>query len=143
MTEAVADIAPKISDRAPSSCVALCKERKKRAMKLVNIYTAGGTGALLIPGALMTQVVVGGVVTKMLYDLAEIYDVKLTDHKAKVIIASLLGSTHSIWISRYIGGYLEFIPGINVVGKGIVSAGLLYMIGCLFIKHFESGSLRT
>lgn len=117
-------------------------ERKRRAMKIVNAYSAGGTGALLIPGALLTQVAVGGVAGKMLYDIAAVYEVKLTDHKAKAITASVLGGAHSIWISRYVGAYLEFIPGINVVGKGLVSAGILYTIGRLFVRHFENRAWR-
>jgi len=45
------------------------KELKKRALKIVNLYTLLSGGIGLIPTPFFYQVAVGGLLSKMLYDL--------------------------------------------------------------------------
>lgn len=115
---------------------------KQRALHIVNTYALVSSGLILIPGALITQVIMGGILAKVLSDISSVYNVKLTDHKIKVLVASVLGGAHSTWISYYVARYIEFVPGINIVAKGIVSGVIIYSIGQLFIHHFESGAWR-
>ncbi len=142
MTEAVMNEAPLPLLSTQPTSVEIRKERKQKAVNLVNLYALASVGTIVVPGPLVTQVLMSGVLAKLLSDLSVIYKVKLTDHKIKVLIAAVLGGAHSTWISFYIARYIDFVPGINIVAKGAVSSALIYFIGQLFIHHFESGAWR-
>ena len=77
------------------------KQLRKRALKIVNYYTLLSSGLGLIPTPLLYQIAVGGLLSKMLYDLSELYGTSLTKQKNKAIIASILGGGHSEWITVY------------------------------------------
>ncbi len=50
------------------------------------------------------QVAVGGLISKMLYNLSALFGTKLTKQKNKAMIAAVLGGAHSEWVSVYLGG---------------------------------------
>ena len=54
------------------------KQLRKRALKIVNQYTLLSGGIGLIPNSFFYQVAVGGLLSKMLYDLSELYETSLT-----------------------------------------------------------------
>lgn len=118
---------------------------RKRALKIVNNYTLVSSGLGLIPAPLFYQVVLGGLLGKMLYDLSELYGTSLTKQKNKAIIASVLGGAHSEWITVYLGGNIEkVLPGLAAIGntfaRPVVASGITYAIGRLFVKHFDTGA---
>lgn len=83
--------------------------------------------------------------SKMLYDLSELYGTSLTKQKNKAIIASVFGGAHSEWITVYLGNNIEkVLPGMsvisNTIARPVVAAGITYTIGRLFVKHFDSGA---
>jgi uncharacterized protein (DUF697 family) len=99
----------------------------------------------LIPTPLLYQIAVGGLLSKMLYDLSELYGTSLTKQKNKAIIASILGGGHSEWITVYMRDNIQkILPGIVVIGntiaRPVVAAGITYAIGRLFVKHFDTGA---
>lgn len=121
------------------------KKLKNRALQIVNRYTllAGGVG--LIPTPFFYQVAVAGLLSKMLYDLSELYGTSLSKQKNKAIVAAVLGGAHSEWITVYLSGNMKkILPGIaaigNTVARPVVAAGVTYAVGKLFVQHFESGA---
>ena len=126
-------------------CEPQTASREKEAMKIVkkHVLLSGGIG--LIPAPFFDQIVIAGVLAKMLNDLCKLYGLEFTDHKIKAIVASALGGAHSGWITYYLVNYLgKLAPGINAVGnfvtRPIISGAITFAIGKLFVFHFESGS---
>ncbi|MEK8021179.1 MAG: DUF697 domain-containing protein [Candidatus Parabeggiatoa sp.] len=146
MTESVLSVSELNTDKGEEQTVSsqpsTKQARTNRALKSVNKYVLLSGGVGLIPAPFFDQVVIAGLLAKMLSDLSQIYQVKLSNHKIKVIVASVLGGAHSSWITHYMANYLKFVPGINVMGRTIVSGAITYTIGRLFIRHFESGAWR-
>lgn len=104
---------------------------------------AGGIG--LIPLArLSDQMLMGGLLVKLLRDLCRIYAVSFSDQQTKILVAAILGGAHSGWISRYlmrfIKGYAPVLhtPAVLLL-RPAVSGMLVYYIGRLFLVHLESG----
>jgi len=121
------------------------KQLKKRALKIVNHYSLLSVGMGLIPNSFFYQIAVGGLLSKMLYDLSELYGTSLTKQKNKAIIASVLGGAHSEWITVYLGDNVEkVLPGMvtigNAIARPVVAAAITYAIGRLFVKHFDTGA---
>jgi len=116
--------------------------QKERAMKTVKIYAGLSGGIGFIPAPFFDQVAIAGVCAKMLNDLCQIYDVKFSQHKIKIIVASVLGGAHSDWITYPVVSYLGFIPGVNLIARPVVSGAIIYAIGRLFIHHLHTGSWR-
>ncbi|MEN8221561.1 MAG: DUF697 domain-containing protein [Pseudomonadota bacterium] len=115
--------------------------RKNRAMKTVNTYVLLSGGVGFIPVPLFDQVAIAGLSAKMLSDLCKIYEVKFSDHKIKAIVASVLGGAHSDWITYPVASNLsKFIPGVNLITRPVISGAIIYTIGRLFVRHFESGA---
>jgi uncharacterized protein (DUF697 family) len=123
------------------------RERKavrKNALSLVKKYSliAGGVGA--IPAPFLGQLSVGALLAKLTYDLSKLYQTPWTEHKAKIAVASVLGGAHTSWISHYLIHYATKITPLTTVAtlmtKPIISAAVVYVIGKLFVRHFESGA---
>ncbi len=128
-----------------SSSIQKHKKLRKRALKIVHNYTLLAGSAGLIPMPFFNQVAVGGLLSKMLYDLSKLYGSSLTKQKNKAIIAAVLGGAHSEWITVYLGDNIEkVLPGLSIISNSIarpfVAAGITYAIGRLFVKHFDSGA---
>jgi len=131
-----------------SQAISLQQRQKlrRRALTIVNRYTllSGGLG-IVVPSSFFYQVAVGGLISKMLYDLSALFGTKLTKQKNKAMIAAVLGGAHSEWVSVYLGDNLEKIsPGMSIIGntiaRPVVAAGITYAIGRLFIQHFATGA---
>ena len=123
-------------------------ELRRRALKIVNRYTLLSVGIGLIPTPFLYQAAVGGLLSKMLYDLCELYGTSLSKQKHKAIITAVLGGAHAEWITVYLRGYIRTgLHGMSVSGTSIarpvVAAGIAYAVGKLFITHFESGAWLT
>ncbi len=120
------------------------KARRQTAMGVVKKYMliAGGVGA--IPASFFDQMTIGALLAKMTYDLSKVYEANWTDHKVKVAVASVLGGAHTQWITYYLVSYMNKIspvtPMTTLLTRPLVSAAIVYTIGKLFVKHFESGA---
>jgi len=62
---------------------------------LVYTYVAlcGGAEFVALPG--LNQVMIGGLVAKMIQEISALYRVSLTRHKAKLILLAVLGGAHA------------------------------------------------
>jgi hypothetical protein len=120
---------------------------RRRAMRTVYTYMAMCGGAGLVPLPALDQVLVGGLLAKMIRDLGVLYGVPLTDHKAKVVLSAVLGGAHTEWISHYLLTYIDsYAPGLRrkarLFTRPLVSAATAYAVGMLFVHHFHQGAWR-
>ncbi len=121
-----------------------CKERRENAKKIARKYVllTGGVGVIPVP--LFDQVSIGALQGKMIYDLGQLYGVKIARYRTKAIILAILGGAHAQWIPRFIVGNITLlVPGVNVVAMLItrpaLAGAITYAIAKVFIKQFESG----
>jgi uncharacterized protein (DUF697 family) len=127
-----------------SALVPAATEREQHGQRLIQRYIMLGAAAGAVPVPLADQVLVGGLLGKMTYDLGQLYGIPVPKYRTKGLIFAILGGAHSLWISRYLIGYgTLFIPGLNVYGnfvvKPAISAAIVYAIGQLFLGQFSRG----
>ena len=136
------------TDSIDSGTVPLTGEqREEAASQLVDRFSLWSGAAGLIPVPLVDVVAVGGVQLQMLRTLSEIYGVPFTDNRGKSVIASLAGAiipaSTATTTAMTFGSLIKGIPGIgSAIGAltmPVYSAGVTYVIGKVFMKHFASG----
>ena len=123
------------------------QEREETASQLVDRFSLWSGAAGLIPIPLVDVVAVGGVQLQMLRKLSEIYGVPFTDNRGKSVIASLAGAiipaSTATTTAMAFGSLIKGVPGIgSAIGAltmPVYSAGVTYVIGKVFMKHFASG----
>ena len=123
------------------------QEREETASQLVDRFSLWSGAAGLIPIPLVDVVAVGGVQLQMLRKLSEIYGVPFTDNRGKSVVASLAGAiipaSTATTTAMTFGSLIKGIPGIgSAIGAltmPVYSAGVTYVIGKVFMKHFASG----
>ena len=116
----------------------------ERSRAIVRKYMYWSMGAGLIPFPYVDLAAVTGVQLKMLADLADHYSIPFSKHRAKEIVAALLGATLPAPIAASaLGSAVKMVPLVGGIIGG-VSVPLLcgataYAVGTVFIQHFESG----
>ena len=101
-------------------------------------------GAGLIPVPLLDLATIAGVQLKMLSRLSQLYGISFSEHRAKNIIAALVGSVGTATLATgTIASMIKVIPGLgalaSVAALPIVAGGSTYAIGKVFVQHFEAG----
>ena len=122
-------------------------EREEAASQLVDRFSLWSGAAGLIPVPLIDVIAVGGVQFQMLRKLSEIYEVPFNDNRGKSAIASLAGAiipastatTTAMTFGTLIKGVPGFGSAIGALTMPVYSAGVTYVIGRVFMKHFASG----
>lgn len=125
---------------APIDTVTRTAEADAIVRKYMNWSFAGG----LVPLPVVDVVAVSGVQTKMLLDLAKLYDIPFKANIAKELVGTLLGS--ALPSAATGGAFALGIKSIPVVGTALgvltmpaLSVAATYAVGRVFIAHFESG----
>jgi len=121
------------------------KSKKKEALRIVRRYMFLSGGIGLIPLPLVDQIMLSGLLAKMLHELFRLYGTKLSEHKAKAIIAAVLGGAHSDWIPRYLLTYVDKLmpkaTGVaQIVIRPAIAVAITYSVGLLFVHHFDKGA---
>lgn len=114
------------------------------AHQLIRRNMLWATGAGVIPFPVVDILGITAVQLKLINSLSDLYKVPFSEHRAKNIIASLLGGAGAVAVGGgVVASLLKFIP---VVGQaaGIVSvpataAAITYAVGKVFVQHFEAG----
>jgi uncharacterized protein (DUF697 family) len=122
-------------------------EREEAASQLVDRFSLWSGAAGLIPVPLIDVVAVGGVQLQMLRRLSEIYAVPFIENRGKSVLASLAGAiipaSTATTTAMTFGSLVKGVPGIgSAIGAltmPVYSAGVTYVIGRVFMKHFNSG----
>lgn len=140
MATAVIDIeSTSIADTPAGECA-----RLEQANRLVCQQSLWAAGAGLIPIPFLDLAGIFAVQVKLINDLSKLYGVPFSEHKAKNLIAPLLGS---VGISYAAGGgvtsLMKMIPLVGTVGGmlalSVIGSAASYALGKVFIQHFEAG----
>ncbi len=118
--------------------------KKRDAMKIVRRYMllSGGIGLVAVPW--LDQMILAGLLAKMIHDLCRLYGINMAEHKLESVITAVLGGAHSEWISRYLRRYSKrYLPGIRgiagIVIRPAIAVAITYSVGMLFVHHFDKG----
>jgi uncharacterized protein (DUF697 family) len=122
-------------------------EREEQATQVVDRFSLWSGAAGLIPVPIVDIAAVAGVQLQMLRKLAEVYGVPFADNRGKSVITSLAGAiipaSTATTTAMTFGSLIKGVPGIGwTVGAltmPVYSAGVTWVIGRVFMKHFASG----
>lgn len=123
------------------------QERDEQASQVVDRFSLWSGAAGLVPIPLVDVAAVAGVQLQMLRKLSEIYGVPFSDNRGKSIIASLAGAiipaSTATTTAMTFGSLIKGIPGvgwtIGALTMPVYAAGVTFVIGRVFMKHFASG----
>lgn len=134
---------PTDSGTAPATA----EEREELASQLVDRFSLWSGAAGLVPIPIVDVAAVAGVQLQMLRRLSEIYAVPFSDNRGKSIIASLAGAiipaSTATTTAMTFGSLIKGIPGfgtaVGALTMPVYAAGVTFVIGKVFMKHFASG----
>ena len=123
------------------------EQREEQASQVVDRFSLWSGAAGLIPIPIVDVAAVGGVQLQMLRRLSEIYSVPFADNRGKSLLVSLAGAiipaSTATTTAMTFGSLIKGIPGIgSTIGAltmPVYSAGVTFVIGRVFMKHFASG----
>ena len=117
------------------------------ASRLVKRFSLLSGAAGLMPLPFVDIAAVGGIQIDMVRRLSRIYGVPFSANRGKAIITSIAGAllpaSAATSTMMTLASALKFLPGLGttvaVMSMPVFSACATYVIGKVFIKHFESG----
>jgi uncharacterized protein (DUF697 family) len=123
------------------------EQREEQASQVVDRFSLWSGAAGLIPLPIIDIAAVGGVQLQMLRKLSEIYGIPFIDNRGKSVLVSLAGAiipaSTATTTAMTFGSLIKGIPGIgSTIGAltmPVYSAGVTFVIGRVFMKHFASG----
>ncbi len=119
------------------------KDRRARALKVVQRSALWSGAAGLIPIPVADLAAVGGVQLNMLRKISQIYGVPFSENRGKALIASIFGAmipaTSGMGVASLIKGVPLAGTAVSAVAMPTLSVGATYAIGRAFIQHFASG----
>ena len=132
---AAQDAAPPETDDA--------KDRRARALKVVQRSALWSGAAGLIPIPVADLAAVGGVQLNMLRKISQIYGVPFSENRGKALIASIFGAMIPASSGMGVASLMKGVPlagtAVSAVAMPTLSVGATYAIGRAFIQHFASG----
>jgi CRP-like cAMP-binding protein/uncharacterized protein (DUF697 family) len=127
----------------PEAIETSLRDRRARAVKLVESFAVWSGAAGLIPFPLVDLAAVGAVQMQMLRRISRVYSVPFSENRGKALIGSLVGSTLPVSSGIGAASIAKSVPVVGTTISAIVmptlSAGATYAIGMAFIQHFASG----
>ena len=114
--------------------------RKLKAQQTLRDHALLAASAMIIPVPLLDTAAQAAIQTHMVKRLAEIYGVDFAEERAKVLVAAALGGFLAGWAAGTLLRYASFATYfISLWPSAMLSSGITYGIGHLFIQHFEKG----
>jgi uncharacterized protein (DUF697 family) len=119
-------------------------EREAGAMKIVRAYVAMSAGAALIPLALVDVTILAGIHVALIKKLCDHYGIEFSQDTARgvlvAILASLIPGSFSSLAGRKVLGMLPVAAHVfGSAAMSALSAAVSYLLGRVFIRHFEAG----
>ena len=117
--------------------------RSSQASNTIKKHVIAGMGLSLVPIPLFDLVALTSVQLKMLYNLANLYEVPFSKNIGKSSIASLLGGVMPTSTAMTLASLAKAVPGLGTA-TGMITVSVLggattYAVGSVFMQHFESG----
>ncbi|MBX9824179.1 MAG: YcjF family protein [Xanthobacteraceae bacterium] len=122
-------------------------ERDEQASQVVDRFSLWSGAAGLVPIPIVDVAAVAGVQLQMLRRLSEIYGVPFAENRGKSVVTALAGAiipaSTATTTAMTFGSLIKGIPGIGTtigaLTMPVYSAGVTFVIGRVFMKHFASG----
>ncbi len=119
-------------------------ERLEAAGKLIASASRWSVGAAMVPVPYLDLALLASVQTKLIVNLASLYDQKLSKQTVTGVITLLIGTLAPSGAARVTTSVLsKFMPGfgsaIGTVSLATFAASATYAIGKVFVRHFENG----
>lgn len=118
-------------------------ERLAEAQNLARHYVLAAAGLALVPWPLADLVAAMALQVKLVHGLAGLYGVPFKLKAARSLLASLLSGMSAALAGRALASLAKAVPGLGALaGGGGLSAslaGVTYVTGQVFIRHFEAG----
>jgi uncharacterized protein (DUF697 family) len=113
------------------------------AHKIVRNHSLAAMGIGLVPLPIIDLAAITGVQLRMLYLIAQQYQVPFQRHLVKSLIASLLSGAVTSSTATPLASVLKIVPLLGYA-SGVISVSVLggattYAVGKVFIQHFEFG----
>jgi uncharacterized protein (DUF697 family) len=111
-----------------------------QADKLIKKYAFGSGVFGYMPFPVLDAIGIMAVQRRMLFHLAEVYNIPFSRNLAKDLLTTMAGGIAS---RAAIPIAIKIIPGINVLfgsaGMAAIGSASTYAVGKVFKKHFEEG----
>ena len=112
----------------------------EKADKLITRYAFGSGFLGYIPIPVVDALGIMAVQRKMLFHLAEVYEIPFSRSLAKDLLKTLAGGVAS---RAMIPIAMKMIPGVNILfgstGMAAIGSASTYAVGKVFQRHFEKG----
>lgn len=118
-------------------------ERDERADYIIGRYTLFGTGAGVLPYSGINVAALTAVQTRMIQELAELYDVDFSQSTVRLvaqnIVVSVAGQVVAGGVTRLIKSFGPLRYLLGGVTSAALSGALTAEIGQIYREHFERG----
>lgn len=113
------------------------------AQNIVKAHMATGGAMALLPIPVFDFASLAGTQLNLVRVLSQHYNVDFDETTAKAVLVSLFCGVIPLVTIVGLSSVAKIIPGIGTIGGGVgmsvLSGGIVYAVGQVFIKHFEQG----
>jgi uncharacterized protein (DUF697 family) len=137
-----------MSEPAPTPAVAADaaapRSKRDRASDIVRSNLAWSAAAGVLPLPLFDLIAITGVQLKMVAEISAVYKVPFSEHAARSVILSLLGTLGGGAVATaFVASAFKFIPVAGPLAAWttlpIAASAVTHSVGHVFIEHFERG----
>lgn len=119
-------------------------DRLDAARKLISSATKWSMAASLIPVPYLDLATLATLQTRLILNLAALYDQRLPKEAVSGVISVLIGTLAPAGASQITTGLLsKLLPGVgSLIGAASIAAfssAATYAVGNVFLRHFENG----
>lgn len=119
-------------------------DRLEAAGKMIASASRWSVGAAMVPIPYLDLALLASLQTKLIVNLASLYEQKLSKQAVTGVITLLIGTLAPSGAARVTTSVLsKFMPGmgsaIGTVSLATFGASATYAIGKVFVRHFENG----
>jgi uncharacterized protein (DUF697 family) len=129
-----------LTDEAAESDAA----RHEKAARIISSSVAWSAASGVVPVPVLDLIALGGVQTKMILDLSQLYGRRARGELAPGLVSVLLGTLLPAGATGAIAGSAaKLIPGwswvVGMTSQAAFGAAATYAMGKVFVHHFEGG----
>ncbi len=118
-------------------------EHDLKGQSIINKNVLWAMGAGLVPFPIIDMAAASAIQLKMINELSKLYGIEFSKHRAKNIIAPLLGGLGTGFLGMSTVSLLKPVPVVGaiatVAGMPLMAGATTYALGKVFLVHFASG----
>ncbi len=114
--------------------------RRLKADQTVRDHALLASGAMVIPVLLLSMAAETTIQIRMVSRLCTLYGIEFAEHRLKTVIVAVLSGISAGWAAGRLMHYASLAFYFrNFWPSALLTGGVTYVIGRVFIEHFESG----